>query len=147
MLPQWVEHLGGIDIPLVILGDPAYPLLFWLMKAFPDNGRLTSQQKLFNYHLRVVVEHAYGRLKGRWQCLLKRIDIDVRNVPELITACCTLHNICEVHGDSFNEDWLEGVEVTSEVEVNDVSATQSENGDSIRRALISYFQQTCEATT
>ena len=124
------------------------------MKAFPDNGRLTSQQKLFNYCLsraRVVVEHAYGRFKGRWQCLLKRIDIDIRNVPELIAACCTLHNICEVHGDLFDEHWLEGVEVTSEVEANDVSATQSESGDSIRQALMSYFQQhntyTYEITT
>lgn len=142
LLPQWVEHLGGKDIPLVILGDPAYPLLPWLMKAFPDNGRLTSQQKLFNYRLsraRVVVEHAYGRLKGRWRCLLKRIDIDVRNVPELIAACCTLHNICEIHGDSFDEHWLEGVEVTREAEASD-GTTQSESGDSIRRALMLYFQ-------
>ena len=71
LLPQWVEHLGGKDVPLVILGNPAYPLLPWLIKAFTDNGRLTSQQKLFNYHLsraRVIVEHAYGRLKGRWRC-------------------------------------------------------------------------------
>ena len=35
LLPQWVEHLG--DIPLVILGDPTYPLLSRLMKAVPDN--------------------------------------------------------------------------------------------------------------
>jgi hypothetical protein len=46
LLPPWVEHLGGGDIPLVIVGDPAYPLLSWLMKAFPDNGRLTPLQKL-----------------------------------------------------------------------------------------------------
>ncbi len=146
LLPPWVEHLGGGDIPLVILGDPAYPLLSWLMKAFPDNGRLTPQQKLFNYRLsraRVVVEHAYGRLKARWRCLMKRIDIDVRNVPELIAACCALHNICEVHGDSFDEDWLEGVEITRETEASD-GTTQSESGDSIRRALMSYFQQNAD---
>ena len=27
-------------------------------------------------------------------------------LPTLITACCVLHNLCEVCGDSFNEDWL-----------------------------------------
>ena len=85
-------------VPLCILGDPAYPLLPWVMKAFADNGRLTRQQKTFNYRLcrtRVVVEHTYGRLKGRWRCLLKQLDIDVSNVPDLVAACCTLHNICE----------------------------------------------------
>ncbi len=46
---------------ILVLGDPAYPLLPWLLKVFIDNGSLTSQQKLFNYRLskaRVVVEHA-----------------------------------------------------------------------------------------
>lgn len=143
LLPRWTQPVGGSDVPLVILGDPAYPLLSWLMKAFPDNGRLSSQQKVFNYRLsraRVVVEHAYGRLKGRWRCLLKRLDIDVQNVPELIAACCTLHNICEVHGDSFDDSWLEGVDVTSEAESTHVGATQSASGDNVRRAFMSHFQ-------
>ena len=84
--------------------------------------------------------HMEGLREGAWRCLLKRIDINVRNVPELIAACCTLHNICKVHEDSFDEDWLEAVEVTRGAEAND-GTIQSESGDSIRRALISYFQQ------
>ena len=74
LLPNWIETISGKDVPLVILGDPAYPLLPWLMKAYSDNGQLTQQQKTFNYRLsyaRVVVECAYGRLKGRWRCLQK----------------------------------------------------------------------------
>ena len=57
--------------------QPKYPLLPWLMKAFPDTGNSSRQQKIFNYRLskaRVVVEHSYGKLKGRWRCLLKRLD-------------------------------------------------------------------------
>ena len=143
LLPNWTESLGGKDVPLVILGDPAYPLLPWVMKAFSDNGRLSSQQKTFNYRLslaRVTVEHAYGRLKGRWRCLLKRLDIHVRDVLELVAACCTLHNICEVHGDTFNEDWLEDVGTTTGASTAD-TGSQSASGESIRQALMTYFQQ------
>ena len=113
LFPNLKESISGKDIPLVLIGDPAYPLLKWLMKAFPDNGRLSCEQKVFNYRLsraRVVVEHSYGRLKGRWRCLLKRLDIDVRDVSELVAACCVVHNICEVHGDAFDDDWLNGVD-------------------------------------
>ena len=49
LLPNWTESISGVDIPLAILGDPAYPLLPWLMKAYLDNGRLLQQQKVFNY--------------------------------------------------------------------------------------------------
>ena len=113
LLPDWKEQFAGKDVRLVILGDPAYPLLSWLMKAFPNNGHLSTEKKRFNYRLskvRAVVQHAYGRLKGRWRCLLKRLDVDVHDVPELVAACCMLHNICEVHGDGFDEQWMEGVE-------------------------------------
>ena len=113
--------------------DPAYPLLPWVMKAFPDNCRLSSQQKTFNYRLsraRVTVEHAYGKLKGRWRCLLKRLDINVSHVPEFVAACCTLHNICEVHGDTFDEDSLEDIGTTTGASTAD-TGSQSASGDSI----------------
>ena len=66
---------------------------------------------MFNFRLsqaQVVVEHSYGRLKGRWRCLLKRLDINVSDMPKLVAACYTLHNIREIHGHKFDEDWLEG---------------------------------------
>ena len=72
LFPGHTKEIAGQDVPLVVLGYPAYPLLPWLMKAFPNNGRLSQEQKKFNYSLskaRVVVEHSYGRLKGRWRCL------------------------------------------------------------------------------
>lgn len=116
LLPDWKEQIAGKDIPLVLLGDPAYPLLTWLMKAYPNNGHLNNDQKRFNYRLskaRVEVEHAYGRLKGRWRCLLKRLDIDISDVP-IIVAACVLHNICENQGEMFREEWL-GVESQASV--------------------------------
>ena len=66
LLLDWKEQIDGKDIPFIILGDPAYPLLLWLMKAHLNNGHLTREHKLFNYCLskvRVVVEHGYYHLK------------------------------------------------------------------------------------
>ena len=91
-------------MPLLVLGDPAYPLLPWLMKGFPDNGNLNDEQKRFNYRLsraRMVVENAFGRLKGRWRILLKRIDSKLENVQDIIVTCCILHNLCEEWGEDF----------------------------------------------
>lgn len=105
-------YICGEEIPLLVLGDPAYPLLSLLMNAYPDNGSLSCQQKTFNYRLskaRVVVEHAYGRLKGRWRCLLKWNDILIRDLPKLVAACCVLYNLCEIHGESFDEEWMRAV--------------------------------------
>lgn len=144
LLPDWKETISGRNIPLVLLGDPAYPLLQWLMKAFPDNGRLSQQQKHFNYRLsraRVVVEHSYGRLKGRWRCLLKRLDIATCDVPQVIAACCVLHNVCEIHGDAFNEQWMEGVRRQESVcaSASSASILPEESAVDIRKAFTEYF--------
>ena len=65
-LPNWTKAICNSTVPLVMLGDPAYPLKTWVMKPFLDIG-LTQRQRKFNYRLsraRVVVECAFGRLKG-----------------------------------------------------------------------------------
>ena len=53
---------------IVIIGDPAYnDALLWLMKPFPENEHTTKEQKIYNYRqsrARMVVENAFGRLKG-----------------------------------------------------------------------------------
>ena len=41
--------------------------------------------------------------------MLKWLDVDVSDVTEVVATCCVLHNICEVHGEEFGEEWL-GVE-------------------------------------
>ena len=54
----------------------------------------------------MVVENAFGRLKGRWRCLLKRIDSNMANVPNLIVARVVLQNMCEMYGDHGSNEWI-----------------------------------------
>ena len=84
LFPDWSQTINGISVPLLILGDPAHPLLPWLMKPHIENARCTPKERHFNYRhsrARMVVENAFGRLKGRWRCILKRADFHISNVP------------------------------------------------------------------
>ena len=109
LFPRWSRTMSGVNVPLLVLGDPAYPLLPWLMKPFMENPNTTPGQRNFNYRLsraRMVVENAFGRLKGRWRCLMKRIDSHTVNVPNIVASCVVLHNMCEIYGDYCLEEWV-----------------------------------------
>ena len=40
--------------------------------------------------------------------------MNVENVPHIVSACCILHNVCEIHGDTFNEAWIADIDDTLE---------------------------------
>ena len=95
LFPSWTRQLGSVEVRFVILGDPAYPLLSWLIKPYAENDHSTAEEKLFNYRQSrapMVVENAFGRLKGRWRCLLKRLDVNLKNVPAVVASYVVLHN-------------------------------------------------------
>ncbi|CAM4388262.1 unnamed protein product [Lepidochelys olivacea] len=101
--PDQKITVGDVEMPIVILGDPAYPLMPWLMKLY--TGSLDSSKELFNYKCRMVVECAFGHLKGHWRSLLTRSDLNEINIPIVIAACCVLHNLCESKGKTFMAGW------------------------------------------
>ena len=61
---------------------------------------------------------------------------DIMLLPTLATACCVLHNICEIHGDNFDDEWLVPEAVVASAPQ---AATSAPSGDKIRAALCDYF--------
>lgn len=61
----------------------------------------------------MTVENTFGRLKGRWRCLQKIIDIHYTFIPKVISACAILHNIVEKKHEQFNSFWLKSVNSTN----------------------------------
>ena len=85
------------------------------------------------------VENAFGRLKGRWRCPMKRMDTNIANVPNVVAACVVLY--CELHGDYCQPDWISATSVHQ----NDNQSTSSpttnttSNATDIRNALADYL--------
>ena len=38
--------------------------------------------------------------------LIKQNEMNVTNVPNIVVACRILYNMCEIHGEEFDNDWL-----------------------------------------
>ena len=63
-------------IPLVTVGDTAFPKHAWLIKVFREDTS-DRREKYFNKKLcsaPVVCENAYGMLKGRFRILYKKTE-------------------------------------------------------------------------
>lgn len=104
-----------------LVGDVAYPCRPWMLSPFKGHkDGLTREEYHKNYiqsSTRMCIERAFGMLKGRWRMLLKRVDVELRNVPDLVSTCLVLHNMCTILGDSFwKDEWIQ--EATEEVQSN-----------------------------
>lgn len=117
---QWPQDLH-------LIGDSAYPLHINLLVPFKDNGHLTRIQKKYNEKLsqnRVVIEHAFALLKGRFRKLklldCTRMDI----IPLVIIAACVLHNICLASNDIPND-----IELHNELEEEHIMNPHNLNPD------------------
>ena len=80
----------GIHIPYVIKVD---------MPGAPANSVLRPYMRDYNYYhssTRMVVEQAFGVLKGRWRILLvtDKFPYTPKTILKMVQACAVLHNIC-----------------------------------------------------
>ncbi|CAL0320280.1 unnamed protein product [Lupinus luteus] len=89
-----------------IVGNSGHALLDWVLVPYTHQNLWT--QHAFNEkigELQKVAKDAFGRLKGRWSCLQKRTEVKLQDLPNVLGACCVLHNICEMRNEEMDPKW------------------------------------------
>lgn len=69
----------------------------WILTPYKDNGNLAERHKKYNFlhsNTRQTIERAFGLLKGKWRRLRFLDNTKLEDIPTVITAACTLHNMC-----------------------------------------------------
>ena len=83
ILSKLTDVIENKQVSPLLISNGAYPSTSWQIKPYNFTIRLNDGPKKFNKKLtsaRVTVERAFGLLKGRWRCLLKRLDNKLSNV-------------------------------------------------------------------
>jgi len=67
--------------------------------------------------------------------------MSIDNVPTVVAACCVPHNIREVHGAQFDNEWLQEIEemLPSNSTPPSTCTYASTSGTNVRGALVNYF--------
>ena len=103
--------VGAGTVPMVTIGDSAFPRHLWPLKSDKEDTRY-PQQKYFHKKLCsvcVVTENAYGMLKGRWRILYKQTEYRMYNLKYVIMSCIMLHNLCISVNDACEPRWRPNV--------------------------------------
>ena len=130
-----------IAMPIVLLGGAAHPLITWLLKPYTNCANLTAAQRAVNYRFsraRMTIESTFGRLKGRWRCLQKRLDVSVDFDSTLVTACAIMYNLCEKRHERYMDE--EGEEEHERRDDRDGDGEEAQPSAIIlRNDLATYF--------
>ncbi|KAL4296888.1 hypothetical protein GQ457_12G022260 [Hibiscus cannabinus] len=89
-----------------VVGNKGYPLMDRVLVPY-SHQNLTWAQHTFNEkigEIENVGKEAFARLKGRWSCLQKRTEMKLQDLPNVLGACCVLHNICEMRNETMDPE-------------------------------------------
>ena len=126
------------------------PITLWfsfLKKEFKNGGK-NQAEDLFGFPLysaRMVVECALGRLKARFSCLRTEMDINLKELPNIINSCFVLNNFCEERKGPINGKRVEAVihyekEFQPPIDGGYKASNNKSGGKSIRQVYVKYFE-------
>ena len=97
ILQEPVVLVRGMRVRPYLLADAGYPSREYMLRNFkPADGNVDKIRFDLQMNVgRVLVENAFGLLKGRWK-ILKRANCSVLRLPKVVVACCVLHNFCQL---------------------------------------------------
>ena len=128
----------GHDLPPFLLGDSAYPL------TLADKTVLVLLSDISAKVMRLQTIMCKGCC---WSSIWTAKGTMAQVVKANRTTCdrCLLcvHNLCEIHQDTFDNDWLQEAQLDQPDSVPQ-SATQTSSGctrgEEVREILMEYFQ-------
>jgi len=113
-----------------VVGNSGFPLMDGILVPYTHQN-LTWTQHAFNEKvedIQKLCKDAFAKVKGRWSCLQKRIEVKIEELPGVLGACCVLHNICEMRNEKMDPAWnfeLFDDEMVAENGVRSVAAVQA----------------------
>ncbi|CAM6111088.1 unnamed protein product [Calypogeia fissa] len=117
VLEQPIALGNGGTVRPVLVGDVDYPIAPFLITPFQQNsnsmeippGAADKMEHDFDEVLTKAhscVESAFGILKKRWG-ILANLNIGLQYAPQVVVACCVLHNFCQLAGEKEPEDHID----------------------------------------
>ena len=148
ILPDKHINLGAHgEIPLVTIGDSAFPRFPWLIKGY-DEKTIRNKERFYNIKMRsarVVTENCYGMLKGRWRLLYKPAEMRKYNLKYVIMSAIMLHNLCIHFKDPCEPRWILEVEnlglYKKDIIRTESKKKSSQSRDKVREWLWQTFKE------
>jgi hypothetical protein len=102
------KTMKGAYLPFKFISDATYLIRPWFYSPFKGKKdgmpRAKAHWNFIQSNTQMAVERAFGILKDRWHILLKRNDMPLQNLSNIVSACLCLHNLCILEANEFDMD-------------------------------------------